>query len=130
MPNIRKSNKAHLAAGTYRPGRHGSPDSDVVVDAPIGPPPKSLSPEARQEWERVTDILENQLILRAIDEPAFAAYCELCAEMSRPDGIAKMSSARLGFFRQLANDFGLTPASRARLRAPTGKNKKTSFDEI
>ena len=47
----RKSVSQLLTQGTYRPDRHG--DRSLSPTAPLGQPPKHLSPEQRRCWREV-----------------------------------------------------------------------------
>lgn len=134
--------------GTYRPGRHGL-ESDEPQFAPLTTlpePPGFLDDVAQYEWHRVgPDLIEKQL-LTTVDLAAFTAYCLNVARMVAaekqvnvdgmvvpgPRGhrahpcvlISRQCGAEV---RKFAQEFGLTPSARTRVR-PQQKPAKPKDD--
>lgn len=105
--------------------------------------PKWLDPEAKKEWRRLSKKMEQIGILTEIDMAAFAGYCQAYARwkaaeefISKHGAIVKTPS---GYWQQvpqvsiaqqylkdmqkLAEQFGLTPASRSRIIADAAKTE-------
>lgn len=106
-------------------------------------PPKDLDPIARQEWRRLAPHLEPLALLTPADRAIFRAYCEAYSRMVRAQRFLNSKAAggnlvhtthtgalkpwpevnivrqEANLLRQLGEQFGLTPAARARLTAPT-----------
>ena len=118
-----------------RPMNENEPKPEVVV--PECPP--ELSPAARQEWDRLVDELGALRMLTNLDRAALAAYCgayALWAEATEaiqkygamiksPQGFPIQSpylaiaNRQSEIMMRIASEFGLTPASRSRISAPT-----------
>jgi P27 family predicted phage terminase small subunit len=104
---------------------------------PIAPrPPEHLSPDAARVWSELAPDLERHGVLTSWDGPLFECFCEAVAqhhrakELIQPGLLIKgrrpgelranpgwriyRDSAHL--VRQLASEFGLTPASRSNVR--------------
>lgn len=104
--------------------------------------PDWLCDEAKEEWKRLADKMEQMGILTEVDMAAFAGYCQSYARwkeaeefISRHGAIVKTPS---GYWQQIpqvsiaqqylkdmqkfAEQFGLTPASRSRIVADIQKN--------
>lgn len=97
--------------------------------------PKWLEPEAKKEWRRLSKKMERLGILTEVDMAAFAGYCQAYARwkaaeefiskhgaiVKTPSGywqqIPQVSIAQqyLKDMQKLAEQFGLTPASRSRI---------------
>ena len=105
--------------------------------------PKWLEPDAKKEWKRLSKKMEQLGILTEVDMAAFAGYCQAYARwkaaeefISKHGSIVKTPS---GYWQQvpqvsiaqqylkdmqkLAEQFGLTPASRSRIIADTTKTE-------
>ena len=121
--------------GTDRPDRR-NPDEPVVKPA-IPPCPPHLGAEAKREWRRASKRLAAVGLLTEIDRAAFALYCDSYGRwveatqavqtyglmVKSPNGFP-MQSPYLAVankaaeqMRLLLGEFGMTPASRARVHA-------------
>ena len=109
------------------------------------PCPKWLEPEAKKEWRRLAKQMEAIGILSEVDMAAFAGYCQAYARwkeaeefitqhgsiVKTPSGywqqVPQVSIAQtyLKIMNRFAEQFGLTPASRSRIIADTGKTDAT-----
>jgi P27 family predicted phage terminase small subunit len=126
-----KASKRHEAAPRFRP-------SD-------GEPPEYLSEEAKTVWRVVAPQLLEHGLLTEMDEPLLTAYCEavvthrMATEEVRANGIT-VTGVRGGLVknpactvadeaakavRSFAMEFGLTPASRPRLKSETPLTDET-----
>ena len=123
------------ARGSTVPGRRRTGEPRPPVEAPGCP--SWLSREARAEWRRVVAELERMGVIAKADRAALTVYCEawgdfvaLRAEIDRrikaagPGGYDVVISAGLLNAKnktadrlvRAAQQFGLTPAARARVR--------------
>lgn len=139
----------HVLQGTFRAHRHGDEGTLDRVEAPAGrpPAPAGLAGEARAEWGRMVDRLEQLGILSRVDDAVLVAYVELHADAARlqtaadalpsplfekvtVDGsgqehrepkvhpvFGQLRALRMAQ-RQYLVELGLTPASRARVTRP------------
>jgi phage terminase small subunit len=74
-----KSPMAHVVSGTFRGDRHSGHE---VPEAPKGvpEPPKTLTGDARDEWDRMVGRLQGLGTLSVVDDAALFQYCCLFAE--------------------------------------------------
>lgn len=102
--------------------------------------PKWLEPEAKKEWRRLAHQMEQLGILTEIDRDSFAEYCQAYARWKEaeefitqhgtivrtPSGYwqqvpqVSISQTYMKIMNRIAEQFGLTPASRSRIVADTG----------
>jgi P27 family predicted phage terminase small subunit len=123
----------------------GNPSKRPVNEREPRPPattprcPPHLSKEARREWRRTAKLLAEMGLLTSVDRAALALYCEAWARwveaeqalqkygvvMKSPNGFP-VPSPYLGIatrameqVRHLLAEFGMSPASRSRVSAPS-----------
>ena len=95
--------------------------------------PKWLLPEAKEEWNRLCEKLNQMGVLTEIDRAAFAAYCQSYArwkeaqEHINSEGATYETEKRL--MMSAASEFGLTPSARSRIMAASSANKN-DVDEM
>lgn len=102
--------------------------------------PTWLLPEAKKEWNRLAPALEAMGVLTMVDLQAFAGYCQAYARWKEaeefitqrgsifktPSGylqqVPQVSIAQqnLKIMQSFCSEFGLTPATRARITAAGG----------
>lgn len=105
--------------------------------------PEWLLPEAKKEWERLADLMNQMGVLTEVDMAVFAAYCQSQARWKEAQehitsegstfetdkgyqqqtpwvGIANTNQKLM---LQAASEFGLTPSSRSRIVAVDIKNR-------
>jgi len=116
MPQRRISVAQHRAAGTYRKDRHGSRNEPAGIPTLPPAPPENLTPGARDEWQRVIQLMGSSGQLTALDATALRAYCELTAELAEDP--RSFNASRHTALRLLAGELGLTPHGRNRLPEP------------
>jgi P27 family predicted phage terminase small subunit len=135
-----------LIRGTYRRDRAAANEPEPEVAIPE--PPDSLSPEAREEWDRISEELAMLGLLTRIDRVALAIYCEMWADFTEASlkirehgkvirtksgnvvenpyySIRKRSAEIL---RGYLTEFGMTPASRCRISVPEPQPQRTEAD--
>ena len=106
--------------------------------------PQWLLAEAKKEWERLADLMNQMGVLTEVDMAAFAAYCQSYARWKEAQehitsegstfetdkgyqqqtpwvGIANTNQKLM---LQAASEFGLTPSSRSRIVAGNAKGKE------
>lgn len=132
----------HALEGTLNASRHsGFENPEPPTGAPT--PPKTLQGEARAEWDRMVARLVLSKTLSVVDDGALSNYCQLHASAEKlqaeEDTLASMFFVRQSLsgdepkihpvvaqlrqyrmaLRMYLVEFGLTPASRGRVRIPT-----------
>lgn len=83
-------------------------------------PPAWLAPLAREHWEELAPILSRGRVLTEADRSALAVLCDDYS-LWRTDRILG-HKAKDRYIRMLC-EFGLTPSSRSRIKAPPEKPK-------
>ena len=125
----------HLLHGTHREDRHGGGFSVEIVNPD---PPGGLPEDAASEWRRIAPILSKYRLLSDLDLTALEMYCRVYARwldaerrlaesgelVFRTQTGYETQSAYLNIInkcqeqmRQLMPEFGMTPASRERIKA-------------
>lgn len=153
-----KPTRLHLLDGTFRKDRHAErADAEPQLDqlAKLPKCPGFLRGAGRAEWKRVGQELLDKRVLASADMAAFAGYCASLEraveaeevlreqgytletpqgfEQARPEvSIARQAWAEV---RKFAQEFGITPSARTRVRAvpdPNAEKKKAAdpWDEV
>ena len=111
--------------------------------------PKWLLPEAKEEWNRLCEKLNQMGVLTEIDRAAFAAYCQSYARwkeaqehinsegatyetengMQRPNPYVAICNTEQRLMLSAASEFGLTPSARSKIMAASSANKN-DVDEM
>ena len=112
--------------------------------------PKWLEPEAKKEWRRLAKQMEQIGILTEVDMAAFAGYCQAYARWKEaeefitqhgsifqtPSGYVQqvpqvsIAQQNLKIMQSFCSDFGLTPATRARIIAGGSGTEDVSEDPM
>jgi len=123
------------------PGKRKLNQNEPMPDKGLPTCPSWLMPAAKQEWKRLAKIMKQMGVLTEVDRAAFAAYCQAYARWKEAQehidtegstfetekgyqqqtpwvGIANTNQKLM---MQAAAEFGLTPSSRSRIVAATGK---------
>jgi P27 family predicted phage terminase small subunit len=141
-----KPTKLKILAGN--PGRRPINTREPQPTRGIPSQPSWLSAEAKAEWKRITPELDRLGVLTIVDRTALTAYCQAHAELYEAsrllnsegriitvDVFARESGEKVGtrrvvhpavrlqreafrIIKQFLGEFGLTPASRTRLKSP------------
>lgn len=110
-----------------------------VAALPVPPPPSYFSQIAAQEWNRLAKLMVNQGTLRELDRTAFEARCLAYERLIkarkqsrgaltykapngtiRPHPLVKVMEQAERAIRQFDVEYGMTPASRAKVAHVTG----------
>lgn len=118
------------AKGETRPSRH----LENVVDFPVADetpkPPSYLRLKASKDlWNEVAPMLFAQRILTVADTHALGHLCQLHGEVTQSyKRRLPVSASALTQLRQYFAEFGMTPASRARVTAGPEDPKGNKFN--
>ena len=105
--------------------------------------PEWLLDDAKDEWNRLADKMNQMGILTEVDQAAFAAYCQAWARWKEAQQMIEINGATFvtdkGYLQQstwvgiantnqklmmqAASEFGLTPSSRSKIVAANDKNE-------
>lgn len=132
------------------PGKRRLNEMEPTPETEIPTRPGWLAPEGKREWTRITRDLQRLGLLTVVDRAALATYCQwwavfVAAQAVLSDpmrwtfttangytqqvpevGIAKLASSMM---KSYLIEFGLTPASRSRLRVEMPKEQVDPFAE-
>lgn len=140
MPRLRKPTEQKKLEGTDR-GDRGNP-AEPRFESAAPPLPAWLSPEAAEEWERIVPLLLVVRVLSPVDLGVLAAYCQAVGDLQlvnetlakterfyksgtlwKEHPAAKASRELSQQVRMLANELGLSPASRSKVSSIPEKEK-------
>ena len=141
MPRGRKPTPDRIKALNGNPGKRPPNDSPPAFAAGAKCP-AWLDAYAREEWELVAGELGRLGMLHGVDTATVASYCEACSllrhandEIAANGGLTTIDCGKSGLRRHpavgtaldairtiksFAAEFGFTPSSRARVKAPGG----------
>ncbi len=134
----RKPKSTRLKIINGNPGKHPLNHDEPLPDATVPHCPDELGPVAKVEWDRLVGELASLRIVTNLDRAALAAYCgayAMWAEATQaiqtygsmiksPTGFpmqspyVSMANRQAEIMMRISSEFGFTPASRSRLRAP------------
>jgi P27 family predicted phage terminase small subunit len=138
----RKPTVMKIMEGTYRKDRAvpNEPKPEVVYIPP--PMPEGLNDFGQKEWEKMTLELSKIGMLTTMDTSQLAAYCneignywECEQRRKEPKNLLltkelfDQSHKHLKAAKDLAIQFGFTPASRTRISVPK-KEERSELDEL
>lgn len=134
-------------------GDRGKGRRPLNKDEPIPPQgevkcPTWLLPEAKKEWKRLAPTLEAMGVLTMVDLQAFAGYCQAYARWKEaeefvaqhgsifktPSGYVQqvpqvsIAQQNLKIMQSLGSEFGLSPATRARIIA-AGSSSESNMNQ-
>lgn len=110
----------------HRPVNREAPEPKLVEGMPD--PPKWLKGEAKREWFRQIGSLTATRVLGENEISLLASYCYLQGEfINEVKSGRTMVAALISQLRGFASEFGIGPASRARIKS--GNAKKDTDEE-
>lgn len=140
------------------PGKRRLPTREAFVPRSLPAPPAHLSPEAIEEWQRVSAELFNVGLLSVIDRSALAAYCQVYGRWVQAErglaALAKLDPVYAGLLHvagngaltqhplvgtankaaadmvRYAGEFGMTPSARSRITAAPPEGEKDPAAEF
>lgn len=151
MPKGRSTRKGHNRKlptaikklnGTDQASRRN--DREPIPDMSMPERPTMLSPKAAEHWDQIAPQLHAMGVLGQIDQDALCMYCETAViwreamdnvvkygPVAKQNGRYAQSPYLAAAFnaqkemRQLIAEFGMSPAARASLKVPDGKDAET-----
>lgn len=131
-----KTTAEHLAAGTYKPCRHGKRMDTKESESTRPTKPRGLPKEAAKLWDAVVDYLLGRGVVDSIDATELEMMCRLwnltraalaIAEKDPTNKNARVAATAYATrFEAVASRFGMTPVDRARLVMRDVEKKETS----
>ena len=132
------------------PGKRALNEHEPMPEKKAPACPKWLEPEAKKEWHRLAKDMETLGILTEEDRASFASYCQAYARwreaeefisdhgtiIKTPAGYLQqvpqvaIAQTYLKIMNKIAEQFGLTPASRSRIIAGEGSGSGDEMDEL
>jgi P27 family predicted phage terminase small subunit len=148
MPRGRTPKPTALKKAEGNPGKRALNASEPRLPPVLVDPPMHLAGEALAEWTRIAPDLFAAGVLTVADRAALAAYCQAWADWVRarghlvdqmvvttPSGYemaspwVSIANKALDKMMKFASEFGLTPASRARIHAEPQKSPDEEAEE-
>ena len=146
----RKTKPTALKVLEGNPGKRPLNDREPVPPKATLKCPAWLLPEAKKEWKRLAPALEAMGVLTMADLTAFEGYCQAYARWKEaeafitqhgsifqtPSGYVQqvpqvsIAQQNLKIMQSFCSEFGLTPATRARIIAGTGSEDGASEDPM
>jgi len=130
MPNPRKPTNLKVLAGTSRADRDGNVvDLPLVDDVPAAPTwlPNA---HAKKEFQRLAPILHANRLLTEAGIMALAHMCALHGKIVQLYAAGEAPTGHmLSQYRNLINDFGLTPAAQGKVTAAGERSKGNRFKD-
>lgn len=140
--------EVRILAGTFRPDRHVAPEDQPKLQAmTVAPkPPRGLDKAGRDKWVETANLLMPLGLLTAADLDALRAYSEAwseivqCRKDIKKDGAYMTNSrgaltshpalirerAARDVMRRFQIEFGMTAASRAKVKVAGGKGSSSA----
>lgn len=130
MPNPRKPNSLKVIAGTDRKDRAAPADAPTVELPLVGeipaPPDWLPNAHAKKEWERLAPILHANKLLTEAAVSTLGMLCSLHGKICQLYAAGESPTGHMmAQYRNLANDFGLTPVAQGKVRPNGGKEDQT-----
>ncbi len=146
----RKPKPTALKVLEGNPGKRPLNDREPVPPKAKLKGPAWLLPEAKKEWKRLAPALEAMGVLTMADLTAFEGYCQAYARWKEaeafitqhgsifqtPSGYVQqvpqvsIAQQNLKIMQSFCSEFGLTPATRARIIAGAGSEDGASEDPM
>lgn len=146
----RKTKPTALKVLEGNPGKRPLNDREPVPPKATLKCPAWLLPEAKKEWKRLAPALEAMGVLTMADLTAFEGYCQAYARWKEaeafitqhgsifqtPSGYVQqvpqvsIAQQNLKIMQSFCSEFGLTPATRARIIAGGGSEDGASEDPM
>jgi phage terminase small subunit len=115
------------------PGKRPLPEREPTPTVGTPRPPKWLRKEARGYWRAAVKSLQDMGVLTMVDGPALARLAEaeaacVDAQRNHPEDWKRIMELAK-FHAQLMQQFGLTPASRGRVKTEKPKPAEQTQDQ-
>lgn len=108
------------------PGRRPLPEDEPTPEG-HAEPPGWMRPAARKIWDEYAPKLDYLGVLTDIDAEAFAQWCTLASMFRRKP--VDMPASKLARMDSLAQQFGLTPSSRTRIKVTPKKPNESPAEK-
>jgi len=126
MPNRRTPNSMKVLSGTDRKDRI-RPEAAMELAGYPRPPADLIGPHAADAWRTMIDALSPHRILAKADLMGLLHFCNAHqALMNKWANGESVSAADLTAFRQMANEYGVTPASRSKAQPVPGATEDSA----
>lgn len=129
MPNPKKPRALKVVSGTVQPCRDDAAIVDLPVISSVPPAPDWLpNAHAVKEWNRLAPVLVANKILTEGSLSPLGNLCALHGKMVQlwAAGEAPVASM-VAQYRNLINDFGLTPVAQGKVKAMPDKPEGNAF---
>lgn len=129
MANTRKPRQLKVVAGTMQPCRDNPESIELPIIQEVPSAPDWLpNAHAVKEWERLAPILTANKLLTEAGTAALAHLCALHGKIVQLYAAGESPVASMiSQYRNLINDFGLTPVAQGKVRSVGEKPESNPF---
>ena len=131
MANPKKPNHLKVISGTNRKDREAESviEHPLVENVPVAPDWLS-NIHAKKEWDRLSPILHANKLLTQAGLMAFGHMCSLHGKLVQLWAAGESPSGHLlSQYRNLINDFGLTPVAQGKIKPMGGDKPGNKFSK-
>jgi phage terminase small subunit len=129
MPRPKKPVALHIIQGTARKDRMAARVNEMALPAgPVGEAPEWLIPDARAEWDLLTQHAVYSRVLSPAHRGALIEYCVLFGRMVLwAKGEGEISASERQTLNSLRMQLGITPASQGKVKMPEQKPAESKW---
>ena len=125
----KKPTSLKVVAGTDRPDRRNESSAELPAVSELPRAPSWLSnAHAKKEWDRLGPILVANGLLTEAGLSAFGVMCSLHGKIIQLFAAGETPVASMvSQYRNLVNDFGLTPVAQGKVKPTSDAKKENRF---
>ena len=128
-----KPRGAKVLMGTFRKCRDNPDEPESAIIEGIPEPPRELEGDARVEWDSCIEYVVRNRIIGPEGLSLLVTYCNLRAAIIRKERaglISEVPASTIAQCRALAESFGLTGSSRAKLHVSKPKQEANPWEAL
>lgn len=130
MSRPRKPTSTLKKSGAFakNPQRGRQRENEPTYTTGVPAAPAWMLPDAREEYERIVEVLTEKQVVTTVDWPVLIAYCQLWGElcMTWQSGERTPASSYAALV-SLASRLGLTPADRSKVAAVKADKQESEW---
>jgi len=129
MPNRKVTDIEKIKRGYARPSTMSGETLEFEEITEVPPAPQYMEIRAKQYWDRIVPILLGKRVLTIADLESLEVACVMYGKIRQcAEAGMDINAAQVTQFRLFQTEFGLTPASRAKIKAGDDSKGKNPFN--